>query len=265
MRKYQLCMRLLILSTISFYSCYTLSPDPYIVSELRQRENIYYAPATQNAPLLSKKSEGSFSLGLGVTPKLAGADLNVAFSPVKKIGITAGVRSYNSKNRNGETKIDSHEFGAGYLKDLSGLWHFEIYGGLGSGRVRNLHYTGNSEIRFNNYFLQPAIAVQDKNKTVQFALVSRFSQLNFRANAASFNYDREPFVAAQFKSISNEPNHFFWEPGLLFRAGWDSFVFQFGFSTSFDFSSNDFYRDKINASFGIIFRGNLGKTQAIKK
>ena len=263
MKEHNASLTLIRFSFLSFflYSCDPGLYDPYIVPESRQKENVYYAPAAQNAPLLSNKNDLSFSAGFGVTSNQSGIDAHGAFNPAKNFGLLAGMRSYNHESEGEGSSMNSYEFGAGYLKELPQLWHFEIYGGVGSGNVHNIHHTGDSKVRFSNFFLQPAIAVQNSNKTIQFAFVSRFSSNNFKIEDTSFNSDREPFVAKQMNIIHNQSRHLMWEPGFLLRAGWENILFKAGFSICSDLTDKDFYHDKTNFSVGIVFRGNVGKNK----
>jgi len=266
MKKKQIAFRLLYISSgilFTLSSCYYGGApyDPYIVDESRQKENYYYAPAAQNAPLLTKKNDLSLALHGSFGDRQKGIDMHAAFNPGKNIGLLA---SYSSSKNDGDAnddivKTNRFEMGAGYFKKLSPGLHFETYGGLGFGKIKNRHYTGLSRLNNNLFFIQPTISLETKNQNVRFAFVSRFSINNFKIQDTSFNNDREPFVTSQMKIIHDQPSHVFWEPGFVLRAGWEDFLFQLGYSVSTDLTNKELYRAKNNLSVGMILRINAGK------
>jgi hypothetical protein len=256
----------LIFSIPFFYSCFTgsFTTDPYFVNESRQKENVYHAPAMQNIPLLSDKNDFSFSGSLGYTSRHSGVDIHTAFVPAKHFGLLAGFRSYSQKEKSEDGKINSYELGAGYIKDNKNL-HFELYGGIGGGSTTNSHFTGTSKLTFTNFFIQPTIAVQNPEKTVQFAFTGKLSHQNFRIADTSFTGEREPFVTNQFRIMAESPNRILWEPGLVLRAGWKNVLFNIGVSTLKDLSELNFAMDRCNYFVGIIFRGNATNKQTKSK
>ena len=257
-------MMVVIFAIPFFYSCYGYYPAySYIVDESRQKENVYHAPAMQNIPLLSEKNDFSFSGSLGYTSKHSGIDLHTAFVPAKHFGLLAGYRSYSQKENSENGSINSYEIGAGFLKDNKNL-HFEVYGGIGGGGTTNNHFTGTSKLTFTNFFVQPTIAIQNPEKTVQFAFTNKFSHQNFSIADTGFTGEREPFVTNQFKIIAESPNRIFWEPGIVFRAGWKSVLFNIGVSTLKDFGQPNFAMDRCNYFVGIVFRGNASNKEVKK-
>ena len=249
----------LVFSMPFFYSCVTgsFTADPYFVDDSRQKENVYHAPAMQNVPLLSEKNDLSFSASLGYTSQHSGIDLHTAFVPAKNVGLLAGYRSYSQKKHSEDGKIASYEFGAGYIKDGK-QFHFEAYGGVGGGSTTNHHHTGESKLTFSNFFVQPTIAVQNLTKTVQFAFTSKFTHQHFNIVDTSFTGEREPFVTSQFRTIAENPNRIFWEPGIVLRTGWKNVLFNIGVSTLKDLSNPNFAMDRCNYFIGVVFRGNVG-------
>jgi len=250
-----------MITITSFFlsSCYPGSaiPDPYYVDEARQKENIYYVPSAPNTPLLTEKGDLSFSAMRASGSKFTGAEIQAASLPWKHIGI---IGSYsNGGNNSGEPnymKYNRFEIGSGYVTKFAQGWHFETYAGLGSGKISNSHYTGFSRINLNHFFLQPAIAISDKKQTVQFAISSRVSGVNFKVRDTLFNTDRESFSHNQIKNLYEEPFHLMWEPALTFRAGWKNFLFNAQYSFSADLTNPDLYREKNNFSIGVSLRYN---------
>lgn len=250
---------------LSIFSCLVLSScvpdtilnDPYIVSDNRQKENIYYVPSAPNAPLLTKKNDIEFNVVNSSGSKYNGVDLQAAYLPSQHIGIIA---SYSSGGNNGGSpdymKYNRFELGTGYIMNLPGGWHFETYAGAGNGKINNYHYSGFSKINLTHFFAQPAIAFTDEKNTITLGFVSRFSGVNFSVKDTMFQTDREPFSTAQLESLYKQPFHLMWEPGLIFRAGWKNFKFQAGYSFSSDLTNPDLHRSTSNLSLGVSLQFN---------
>jgi hypothetical protein len=226
----------------------------------RQKENHYYAPTGTNAPLLANKNDISFSASGAWADNSQGGQIDAAYLAGNHVGIMASYSSLKNDPSSGERGKQKHfEFGAGYVNKLSDLWLFESYGGLGFGKMENFHETGNSTVRTKNYYLQPAIAVNTKNKGFQFGFISKFNVVNFNLGDTTFDNDREPFVTNQMKLIGDNPTHIFWEPGIVLRGGWKEIVFQAGYQISKDLSDKDLQTANGNFSMGVTFRFNTAK------
>lgn len=240
---------------ISFSSCYFGGTvyDPYIVSESRQKENFYYVPSAPNTPLLSQKKDMGFSLMWESGSKYSGLDVQASYMPGKHMGIMG---SYSFADNSNFLKYNRFELGSGFVTQLSKNWHFETYAGFGNGKIKNTHHTGISKLDLTHFFLQPAIAISNENKKIQFGFVSRFAAVNFNVMDTSFNTDREPFSTTQLKSLYDQPFHIIWEPGFVFRFGWENFQFHTGYSYSADFTNPDLYKANGNFSLGISLRFN---------
>jgi hypothetical protein len=240
-------------------SCYTGSyiPDPYIVDIERQKQNIYYVPSSPNTPLLTEKNDFSFSVMRASGSKFTGAEIQAACLPWKHAGFIA---SYSGAgNRNGNPDYMTYhrfEIGAGYVSKFSKEGHFEIYGGLGNGKMMNSHYSGSSRINLNHFFLQPAIAISDKHQIIQFAVSSKFAGVNFKVRDTLFTTAREPFSSSQINSLYEQPFHVMWEPALSFRVGWKNFLFNAQYTLSSDLTNPDLHRSKNNFSIGVTLRCN---------
>ena len=239
----------------SFSSCFFGGgvPDPYNVSESRQKENFYYVPSAPNTPLHTQKNELGFSLKRISDPKYSGADVQASYMPGKHIGIMG---SYSIAGSSNFVMYHGFELGSGFVTQLSRNWHFETYAGFGNGKIKNTHHTGNSKLDLTHFFLQPAIAVSNENKKIQFGFVSRFAAVNFNVMDTSFNTDREPFSTTQLNSLYDQPFHIIWEPGFVLRFGWKNFQFHTGYSFSTDFTNPDLYRANGNFSLGCSLRFN---------
>jgi hypothetical protein len=250
---------LVFLVTLILSSCVPGSaiPEPYIVDEGRQKENIYYVAPAANTPLLTEKGDLSFDVMRGSGSKIRATELQAAYLPWKHTGIMG---SYSTGgNDNGESDFMSYqqfEIGSGYVTKFAKGWHFETYAGFGSEKINNTHHTGYSKINLSHFFLQPAIAIGNRTQTVQFAISSRFAGVNFKVRDTLFNTDREPFNSKQINSLYEQPFHVMWEPTLVFRTGWKNVLFNAQYSFSSDLTNPDLHREKNNFSVGIVLRCN---------
>jgi hypothetical protein len=249
----------IVACAIVLYSCYpypTGSPD--VVPEWRQKENIYYVPSTPNTQLLSEKNDIGFSLVASASSQFSGVETQASYLPAKHIGLIAGYSS--GKNEESETYMRFHKFeaGVGYVTSVSKAWHFETYGGMGTGKIDNIHATGSSAIHLTDFFIQPGFAVSSKKKTIQFGIVSKFSGVNFKADSA-FDNAKEPYSTSQIIAIHDQPFHIMWEPGLTFRVGWKNFLFHTSYSLSTDLTNSVLNRVTDNFSIGGALRFNTSK------
>ena len=268
MKKYHYLLLGAYLITITGFflsACSDVFYDPYFVNEGRQKENIYYVPSAPNTPLLTEKNDLNFNVMRASGPKFTGAEIQAAYLPWKHAGISA---SYSIGSNKGYMQYDRFEIGSGYVTKFAGGWHFETYAGLGNGKISNSHYTGSSRINFNHFFLQPAMMISNKKKTVQLGLVSRFEGVHFTVIDTSFNKFnnvRQPFSAGQVKSLYDHPFHVMWQPGFVFRFGWEKLLFRTGFSLTSDLTNPQVYGAKNNFSFGLSLRLNATKKKPTQR
>jgi hypothetical protein len=251
---------IIVACIVSLDSCYT-GPiyDPYYVSESRQQENVYYVPSSPNTQLLSEKNDIGFNVVTSGGSKFSGVETQASYLPAKHVGLIAAYSS--GKNEDGDgTYMKFHKFegGVGYITNLSKGWHFETYGGMGTGKIDNFHATGNSKVNLTNFFIQPAFAVSNKKKTVQFGIVSKFSGVNFKVDTA-FDNAREQYSASQVIGLHDQPLHIMWEPGVVFRVGWKNFMFHTSYSLSADLTNSLLHRATDNFSIGGALRFNASK------
>ena len=67
--------------------------------------------------------------------KFSGVETQASFLPAKHVGLIAAYSS-GKNDDGGGTYMRFHKFegGVGYVTNLSKGWHFETYGGIGTGR-----------------------------------------------------------------------------------------------------------------------------------
>src|SRR6476659_3214756 len=172
---------LIIGSSVFLSSCmpYPID-DPYYVDVDRQKENVYYVPTTPNTPLISKSKDLIFAGSRSSSTKFDGVEAHAAFLPTDHVGIIASYASMKNDNGSGGFMNYNHfEGGAGYVKEISPVYHFEAYAGAGTGKIHNEHYTGTSNIGITNFFVQPTFAFTTKDKNVMVGFTSRISGVHF--------------------------------------------------------------------------------------
>src|SRR5450432_2419449 len=84
----------------SLSSCYVGSgtTDPYIVSESRQKENLYYIPSAPNTPMHSQKNDLNFSLLRIADTKYSGGEVEASYMPGKHAGLIGSYSFAGSHN-----------------------------------------------------------------------------------------------------------------------------------------------------------------------
>jgi hypothetical protein len=234
------------------HSCVYPIYEPYTVAEQRQKQNIYYVPSAHHAPLLQEKDNFQGSVMTSLAGKQFILEFQGAYLASKHLGFTLNYSGLAEGDK--LVKFNRLELGTGYVLPLSDKWLFETYGGWGTGKIKNEHQTGSSFIKSNHLFLQPAIAVNNKKRTTQFAFVSKFTRTNFAHVDTSFDSAREPFSLSQVNRLQHDPIRVFWEPGLIFRFGWQQFLFHSSFTVSTSLGTGNISQVRTNFSLGMTMR-----------
>lgn len=170
-----------------------------------------YLPDRTNAPMLREAGEMKLTSSLKVQNNanarhtVFSPSLDFAASPIQGLGIIASYRSTNrysdeedmyDYNYQDSIRYTGHrfEFGAGYYLPFGNRGLFDIYGGVGFGKLErsNLrNYFGNYDAKYFQIFLQPSIGffageVFDMSGGVKLNF-HRYS--DFTADTASLRYD----------------------------------------------------------------------------
>jgi hypothetical protein len=226
----------------------------------RQKENFYYLPSTPNTPLSVNRGDLSLHGHLAASAKNSGSEVQATYVAGDHIGLIAGYSAL--KNKGGETTyldFKKFEVGFGYMRPLSTGWHFETYGGIGTGKLVNFHYSGISNMIQTSYFLQPGLAYNSRNNRFTAGMVSKFSAVKFRIKDMFFDPQTDPYSFDQLKNLQDNSLHLFWEPALLLRAGWKNFRFETSYTFSTDFNGAAINRAKENFSIGAALTVNTRK------
>jgi hypothetical protein len=136
-----------------------------------------YLPDRTNAPMLREAGEVKLTSSLKIqndvnAPRTVfSPSLDFAASPVQGLGIIASYRSTNRYSEEGDYLDLGYqdsirysgrrfEFGAGYYLPFGNRGLFDIYGGVGFGKLQRInlqHYYGNYDAKYFQIFLQPSI------------------------------------------------------------------------------------------------------------
>lgn len=184
-----------------------------------------YIPNMQNAPLLKEKNE--------VRATLATNNCQIAYAVTDGLGVM--LNGYSEKTNTAydfsETadKRTFAEIGIGYFKPLNERAVFEIYTGVGKGKVAfgNREYSngGSFSTNFKRYFIQPSIGFSFS--VVDLSLSMRYSHLSFYdSNTSRYKYNGD---VNSIHNLANVDKHKygFIEPAVTMRVGWKYVKLQF--------------------------------------
>jgi hypothetical protein len=236
--------------------------------------HIYYAPNTANTPLFTEKGQTRIN-GIycgGGDSEFNGGELQLAHSAGKNFGLMANFmaagKKENLSENNGSTEVEKGngsylELGAGYFKsfDKQKKWVGEIYGGAGSGTVKNEYgYNDLSKVNIFKLFFQPAVGY--KTTYFEIAFAPKISHVNWRVKESIFTSQQNESDKSNIEAIRNKKSFLAFEPALIIRAGGKDFKVHAGLSFS-DFKPSSIREDglteTLNGSIGISL--NLNHTK----
>jgi len=218
---------------------------------------VYYAPNTQNVPLLSHAGEYNVS----VTGNNALIELQGSVSPVNHLGIQVN-GSFYIPNYN-----DNKDYGTGYMLDAGVGYYlpfgpqshfvFETYGIGGVGYAFNrfnyrdsLTPGGSISTNAARFGIQPVFGF--KSKYFDAAVSSRFVGLTYFNTTGDLIYQN----LRQTDYLNMYQNSFLIEPALTLRAGVDFLKFQFQIQGSFNTNNPHFYQNNSTITLGLILSPN---------
>ena len=228
---------------------------PGLAALLTSCSPIYYAPNTQNVPLLSEKNE--------ISASVAGGDERVevqgAYAAGNHLGIMVNGGLFLPRRQEDNADDGDGRFleaGAGYFTPLGSGFIFEAYGLFGLGNVRNDFpstlddhpgTTGKIRADMFRYALQPGIGY--KHRFFDVVLSSRFSVLNYTSVSGSLIFQGEDQVDYLRRNSSN----FLIEPALTIRGGYEFIKLQLQIGQSLNLSNSDFRQEHGYATIGLVF------------
>lgn len=138
----------------------------------------YYMPNTQNVPLMKEKGEIKFSANFSAGDYLEAHEFQGAYAFSDKFAAIANSQFVNEEGGDIEGRGHIVEAGVGHFIPLSDKFVFEVYSGLGGGRVRNDYDDASaSSMKIRKIFLQPQVGLVTKN--FDLAISTRLSTLTY--------------------------------------------------------------------------------------
>ena len=177
-----------------------------------------YVPNMQNVPLLKEKNE----IRASFTP----SNVQAAYGITNGLGLMLNAHFPNSltlQELEGDlsTKRRFYEGGIGYFTKVNELGVFEIYGGVGKGKVsfdnRGNNIKDKFSSKFSRYFIQPSIGWTLEN--VDLAISLRYTRLSF------YDLDTSEYIFDASKgfdqdlSLIDQNSYSFVEPAITLRLG----------------------------------------------
>lgn len=214
----------------------------------------YYAPNTQNVPLISQKGETNLTL--------SGNDSQVEFQGAYGVGNNFAIKANGGlfipsdlDNGNGGSG-KFIEFGGGYYKLLNTHLIFETYGILGFGSFENHlpstiedypQTTGDISANLVRVGIQPNIGFKSKYFTL--ALSSRFVNLSYNNIEGDLMFGDK----SQAQYLEDHSSNFLIEPALTVRAGLEKVKLQLQYGYSFNASDISFKQKRALLTMGLSF------------
>lgn len=214
-----------------------------------------YTTIGQNVPMFKARGEASVNVNLIYSEKakeIVGVQAQGAYAISDKFAASFSINSLKQlKNR--------HTFwsGQGFYYEIAGgaygtsgnnLFTFEVFGGLGSGYLRNQNPERPTEVLTTNVFkpfIQPSIGVSGYYAEVAFT--PRVAYMNY--TVSGYNSIKDGEVIAPI----NDRGSFVFEPGITLRTGFvgTKFQIQYNYSTFNPSPHTNGIMNRSTISFGL--------------
>jgi hypothetical protein len=190
----------------------------------------YYAPSSNNIPLLKEKGDGNIELKYSVGNYYSGFEVQSALAVSNHVGVQLNFFTASQ---------DDDEYGSGngsYIEAAGGYflpttnhkWVFETYTGIGTGVVNNKYeYLKISKVGLTKFFIQPSFGFT--HPYFDIAIASKFSLVNFNVKNSSVDKEASPIDYYDIQLLENNKSFFIWEPGIMMRGGFKGLKFQGSF------------------------------------
>ncbi len=234
-------------------SIYLLYLSPLILL-LHSCAPTYYVPETHHADMLKEKGDMNVYLGLGNASGTKLTETQVAYSPIKGLGLGAHLSSYNFKQ-------DAYHPGngkgilvgglVGYDKKISSSVILNLNGIIDYGKFSTQlnSSSGMGDLTSNalRYGIQPVIGFS--KRFLEVATSNRFMVLNYKNPSGSLVYNgiNQVDYLQQYSRILMS------EHAFMIRIGTGSLKWQVMASTTANYTKKDFAQSRILLSTGIIY------------
>lgn len=216
----------------------------------------YYAPNSQNIPIMRSKGQTNLGLHYNEGEYIKGFELQAAHAITNHMALqlntdwVKNTTNLSTNENSDELKASGNmlEIGAGYFNDIARNFTFETYGLICFGNLKYRPTTSaNNEYfsaKFNRIGIQPSLSYSRKyfNTSLSSRIVHlKYNNINGYSNSSYFdtNYLKE--------------NNAYWllEPALTIQAGFENFKFQLQYVHSFNLTNPSFAQETDIISIGI--------------
>lgn len=214
----------------------------------------YYAPNTQNVPLIHAQGQTNLSVaGNGNQVEFQGAyGINDALAFQINGGLVIPKEEDNGNGGSGNLI----EGGFGYYRNLNPNLLFDVYALIGFGSMKNdfpstltafPNTSGKISANILRVGLQPSIGFHQKFFSVSGS--ARISSLNYNNIEGSLIFDE----VDQVEYLKDNKSNFLIEPALTIRGGLEKIKVQVQLAKSFNLSNSSFKQDDTLLSVGLNF------------
>jgi hypothetical protein len=212
----------------------------------------YYAPSSNNIPLLTEKNDGNIELKYSVGNYYEGVEVQSAYAVGKHVGVQLNFfTASESEDDYGSGNGSYIEAAGGYFQPTTNhKWVFETYAGIGTGVVNNKYGSAaTSKVGLTKFFIQPSFGFT--NPYFDIAIASKFSLANFKVKNSTVNKDAFPIDYYDIQLLEDTKSFFIWEPGIMMRGGFKGLKFQGNLTVAVP-SNSSLSLDNVNFSTGIM-------------
>lgn len=212
----------------------------------------YYAPSTQNVPLLREQGE---VVGLAATDGNR-FEAQGAYAATDHLALVAGASLFRPSDVDNGNGGSGHliEGGVGYFTALDDALTFEVQGLLAAGAFDNDFpaeggaSAGRIEGTLLRWGLQPALGYRWGR--VEAAASTRLAQLRYSGLSGDLVHDGVDQVAR----LRDAPAYWLLEPALTLRGGTGRVMVQLQTGWSVNLTEADFSQDDSFLTVGVLFR-----------
>ncbi len=217
----------------------------------------YYAPNTQNVPLLTRQGDYSAVGAVGDSR----VEVQGAYGITSELALLANAAHFEARD-----DVDGDggggglfELGFGYQRPINERFHLGVFGLLGGGDVEN-HFpstvpgnpgtTGNIEAKLTRFGVQPVVGF----RTRYFEAVGSVRLVGLR-----YSDIRGSLVFSgvdQVQELSSQADHTLLEPAITLRAGLETVKLQLQMGWSANKGHSNFRQDEAYLTAGVAYSPN---------
>ena len=219
-------------------------------------QHFYYAPNAVHIPTLAGRHDAALTVGVGRGTGYRALEAQVAYSPLRHVGIMVNYFSAGSKDVENQKEVGGRqrfaEGGIGVYEHAK-KGTLSLFVGYGQGYVHNYYNQERySRFQITRMFVQPSLMYHDKY--FRGGLAFRFNHLTYTEGETAFNIEDEELMAIR----TIEERSPFFLPELGIHVGMDFSPFSLNLSLTNIFSKTyNLNFARFNSNFSITF--DIGK------